>query len=88
MLLLCQNALANSTPGLLPLKGGNSERPADLSTIRPGFRKFSRNIQKVFREQVRDNQMSSFEFLSFGKFDNDDWCTLSTIFAYLAQIQY
>ena len=42
LLLLYQNALANSIPGLLPLKGGNSERPADLSKIRPGFSQFSR----------------------------------------------
>ena len=34
-------------PRLLPLKGGNSERPADLSKIRPGFSQFSR---KKYRE--------------------------------------
>ena len=43
MLLLCQNALANLIPGLLE----NSERPADLSKIRPGFSQFSR---KKYRE--------------------------------------
>ena len=38
LLLLCQNALANLVPGLLE----NSEGPADLSTLRPGFSQFSR----------------------------------------------